>query len=267
MSGASFSIVICSIDAARYARVTALYRALFAGTAFEIIGIHDARSLAEAYNRAAARATGDIVVFSHDDIDIASTGMPGALTRAAAALDVIGIVGTSRLVDAFWPTAGHPWLHGWMSMPSRNGPGYYVHVYGVDAAITPGLQAIDGMLFAVRRPVLQAIAFDAATFDGFHGYDVDFSCTACLAGWRVGITAEIAVIHESGGDFGSGWETYRTRFATKYEGRLAPASGAKPWSMARVLLPSKDAILRQMTPARLVAITAQLRAKAAPRPE
>ena len=255
------SVVICSIDPARYARVTATYARLLAGTDHEIIGIHDARSLAEAYNRAARQARGELVVFSHDDVDIASTDLPGALARAAERLDVVGIAGTSKLVGAFWPAAGHPWLHGWMSMPNRDGAGYYVHVYGVDAAVTAGLEAVDGMFFAVRRPVLAQVAFDAATFDGFHGYDVDFSFAASRAGFRVGTTAEIALIHESTGKFGTEWARYGERFAAKHRGVLPAAAPVAPWSLARVLVPSKEDIVRQFPLARLAAITAQLRAR------
>src|SRR5512144_3297135 len=108
MAGPALSIVVCSIDPAKYARVIATYRALLGGTAHEIIGIHDARSLAEAYNRAARSAHGDIVVFSHDDIDIVSADLAGALTRAFATLDVVGVAGTSKLLNAYWPAAGHP---------------------------------------------------------------------------------------------------------------------------------------------------------------
>ncbi len=255
------SVVVCSIDSDKYARVTATYRHLLAGVDHEIIGIHDARSLAEAYNRAAAQARGELVVFSHDDIDIVSTDLPGALTRAAQRLDVIGVVGTSKLVEAFWPAAGHPWLHGWMSMLNRDGPGYYVHVYGVDAPVTDGLEAIDGMFFAVRRPVLATMAFDAAAFDGFHGYDVDFSYAASRAGFRVGTTAEIAVIHASGGIYGPEWERYRQRFAAKHRATLSAASPDRPWSLARVLVPTKEDIVGRFPLPRLIAITAQLRAR------
>ena len=53
-----------------------------------------------------------------------------------------------------------------------------MNIYGVDGAVSPGLQALDGMFFAARRDVLARCAFDEATFDGFHGYDIDFSFRA-----------------------------------------------------------------------------------------
>jgi GT2 family glycosyltransferase len=263
MSTPEFSVVICSIDRGKYDQVTALYGQLLEGTRYEIIGIHDARSLAEGYNRGTRNARGDLLIFSHDDIDIASTDLPGALARAAARLDVIGVAGTSKTVNAYWPAAGHPWLHGWVSIPDTAGPGCYVHVYGVDAAITPGLQALDGMFFAVKRAVLDKIRFDEGTFDGFHVYDVDFSFSANHAGFQVGTSAEIAVIHASRGNYGPAWDVYRARFAEKHRDRLPAAAPLyRPWSFARILVPSKADIVRRFPLERLVAITEQLRARA-----
>jgi hypothetical protein len=43
-SNSAISIVICSIDARKFERVSENYRMLFAGRDIEIIGIHDARS-------------------------------------------------------------------------------------------------------------------------------------------------------------------------------------------------------------------------------
>ncbi|HYQ99239.1 MAG TPA: tetratricopeptide repeat protein, partial [Casimicrobiaceae bacterium] len=62
------SVVVCSIDPRKFDAVAASYRQRFAGHALEIIGVHDARSLAEGYNRGASKANGDVLVFSHDDI-------------------------------------------------------------------------------------------------------------------------------------------------------------------------------------------------------
>jgi hypothetical protein len=66
----SLSIVICSIDARKFERVSQNYRQRFAGRDVEIVGIHDARSLAEGYNRGIARSRGERVILSHDDIEI-----------------------------------------------------------------------------------------------------------------------------------------------------------------------------------------------------
>src|SRR5438445_13776871 len=63
----TISVIICSNDAAEYAQVTANYASRLSGYPHEIIGIHDARSLSEGYNRGTRRAAGDLLGFSHDD--------------------------------------------------------------------------------------------------------------------------------------------------------------------------------------------------------
>ncbi len=67
MGPVAITIIICSIDADKYARVTRNLSERLAGQAYEIIGIHDARSLAEGYNRGVRRSRGDLLIFSHDD--------------------------------------------------------------------------------------------------------------------------------------------------------------------------------------------------------
>lgn len=260
MGPAAISVIICSISADKYARVTNNLRARLAGQSHEIIGIHDARSLAEGYNRGVRQARGELLIFSHDDIEIVSPDLPGALSRASAKLDVFGIVGTSRVLSAYWPAAGHPYLHGWISQPAPDGRTFYVGVFGVDDALSTNLQGLDGMLFAARRPVVERVSFDEETFDGFHVYDIDFSFAAHLAGFRVGTTAEIAVIHASGGKFGPAWQRSAERFAAKYRDRLPAGQVPPKWSFARMHVDSRDAIVREFPIQRLVAISRRLRA-------
>ena len=79
------SVVICSIDPRKFEAVTASYRQRFADHTLEIVGVHDARSLAEGYNRAAAQSSGDILVFSHDDIELVSPDFAASAPRALGA--------------------------------------------------------------------------------------------------------------------------------------------------------------------------------------
>jgi hypothetical protein len=260
------SVLICSIDAAKYARVTASYERLLASYPHEIIGIHDARSLAEGYNRAVQKSRGEWLLFSHDDVEIVSSDLAPAILRATATLDVIGVVGTSKVLSGYWPAAGHPFLHGWLAQPSPDGQRFYVGVFGVDGPLTAGLQGLDGMFFVAKRAVVETVRFDEETFDGFHGYDLDFSFAAYLAGFSVGTSADIAVIHASGGAFGDAWQRYANRFAEKHHDRLPAEVFPAKWSFARMLVESKDAIVREFPLERLMSITRQLRAAAPQQP-
>jgi hypothetical protein len=252
----TLSIIICSIDAAKFAAVCANYAANLRGHPYEIVGIHDAKSLAEGYTRGFQQARGSVLIFSHDDVEIVSPDLAGAIARATEALDVVGIAGTSKLVTAFWPQAGHPYLHGWITQPvSRTGQ-FAVSIFGISAPVQAGLQALDGVFFAAKRIVVERIGFDAATFDGFHGYDLDFSFAAHRAGFKVGTTAEVALIHASIGSFGETWRVYARRFAAKYG---LPGDLPQPkWSFARVLVDSKGAITRDFPLSRLIDISRRL---------
>jgi len=252
------SVVICSIDAAKFARASANYGARLADAPHEIVGIHDAKSLAEGYTRGFARAQGEIVVFSHDDVTIASGDFAGALRRALAAVDIVGIAGTTRVVSAFWPAAGHPYLRGWVTVPMRDG-GYWVNIYGIDAPVSTGLQGIDGCLFAARREVVAKVGFDAATFDAFHGYDLDFSFSAHRAGFRLGTSAEIVAIHASTGIYDDAWKVYAERFEAKHRDALTAGFTPAPWQLARIRIGDPGTIAAQFPVARLVEISAKLR--------
>lgn len=254
------SLIICSIDPAKYAAVTANYAVALAAHPYEIVGIHDARSLAEGYNRGARRARGDILAFSHDDVEIVSPDLGDAIARATATLDVAGIIGTSKVISAYWPNAGHPFLHGWIAQPAKDGKRFYVGVFGVDGPVSEPLQGLDGMFFVAKRHVVEKVPFDEATFDGFDGYDIDFSFAAHLAGFKVGTTAEIALIHASGGKFDDDWKRYAQRFEDKYRDRLPPSQPPPKWSFARTLVDSREAITRDFPIDVLVAITRRLRA-------
>jgi hypothetical protein len=265
MGSVAITVIICSIDADKYARVTRNLSERLAGQAYEIIGIHDARSLAEGYNRGVRRSRGELLIFSHDDIEIVSSDLPAALARAAQALDVFGIVGTSKVLSAYWPAAGHPYLHGWISQPAPDGRSFYVGVFGVDGALSTRIQGLDGMFFAAHRAVAEHLPFDEETFDSFHGYDIDFSFAAHLAGFQVGTTAEIALIHASGGKFGAAWQRSAERFAAKYGERLPIGQVPPKWSFARTHVDSREAIVREFPMDRLVEISRRLRAAYAPR--
>ena len=86
-----FTIVICSIDANKFERVTANYRELFREVPIEIIGIHDARSLSEAYNRGIDKARGEFLILSHDDIMILSPDFVTRLRTHLRSFDLIGV--------------------------------------------------------------------------------------------------------------------------------------------------------------------------------
>jgi len=219
-----FSIVICSIDAAKYERVTAMYRALLADVPHELIGIHDARSLCEGYNRGIRCSKGDVIVFSHDDVEILEPAFAQRLARHMAAHDLVGVCGTAMLTDGHWHTAGWPHLRGLVAHHYPDTERYRVMVMdgGTDASVD--VQGLDGLFFAARRSLAERLPFDEETFDGFHLYDLDYSFSAFLEGFDVAVCRDIPIIHYTYAQSAGYLEAhakYLARFRRKYAGRLA----------------------------------------------
>jgi glycosyl transferase family 2/tetratricopeptide repeat protein len=217
------SIVVCSIDDTKLARMRSSFTAALAGRDHEFIVIRDARSLAEAYTRGLALCRHEWVVFSHDDVELASERPFDVLAAALAECDVVGVAG-SRLVSGPAVTwAGHPHVHGWVAYPAKDAqPAWDASFFSLEGGLLHGMQALDGLLFATRREVVRRVGFDARTFDGFHFYDLDFTYRAHLQGMRLAVTTDAIAIHASGGQFGAEWKRYAERFEAKFPALRTP---------------------------------------------
>lgn len=254
------SIIICSIDERKLDRVARNYASLLRAEEFEIIAIRDAKSLCEAYNRGVRLSKGETLIFSHDDIEILSPDFAVKLKHALNEHDVVGVVGTTQMMTAHWLARGQPHTHGVVAYP----PGvlandaYVVNVFGAATAIVEGIQGLDGLFFAAKRTVAETVSFDELTFDGFHGYDADFSFSAHLAGFKIAVCAEIIIAHQSIGNFGESWLKYNARFIQKHQAKLytGDAGAARVAALKAFSVP---AVLRFCEPGRLAEMTARLR--------
>jgi glycosyltransferase involved in cell wall biosynthesis len=252
-----FSVIICSITAAKFSAVTANYRGVLRDVPHEIIGIHDAKSLCEGYNRGLAQARGDITIFSHDDIEILDPAFAAKVEKRLSDFDMLGVAGTTRLVDMNWISAGQPWIHGIIA--HGYAAPYDVVLYGADTVVVADIQAIDGLFIATKREVADAVRFDQVAFDGWHGYDADFSYRCYLAGYRLGVMTDLPIVHASIGQDSPSWVLYSERFAAKHARTLAKASGEIKFMQREV--PTKADILATCAdPATLAGATRQLRA-------
>ena len=252
------SVVICSIDAAKFARVSDNYRALYGAREVEIIGIHDARSLAEGYNRGIARARGEHLVLSHDDIEILTPDFADRLDRHLAQFDLIGVAGTTRLVTGKWESARDPYALVVICAPVPDSVGYVTVLRGGGPLVVPGIQALDGVFMAMRRDVAVAVPFDEALFDHFHLYDLDFSFRAYRAGFALAVCRDIVMIHQSIGKFDAVWADYRRRFETKHRTHLPETWDEQIGVRATFYATTPEAIRTRCDPARLAELAEQI---------
>jgi glycosyltransferase involved in cell wall biosynthesis len=219
------SVIICSIDPVKYELVCANLRDRFGDSPYELIGIHDAKSLCEGYNRGVAKSRGEILIFCHDDIEIISPSFSGLVRKHLQAFDVIGCAGTTKLKDSKWMSSGDPYLHGVIAYPVAGAwPSDLFHLSmwgGIQLTQIKGVQALDGVFIAANRHVVESVRFDEETFDGFHGYDTDFSYCAFLRGFELAVCKDILIAHKSTvGDFEGIYKTYANRFWEKYKDHL-----------------------------------------------
>lgn len=246
-----FSFVVCSIEEAKFAALSRTIAMRFAGVPHEVVRIPDATSLCEGFNRGFARSRGDAVVFCHDDVDLLAPDAAARLARHLTHVDLVGVAGAARVTGpaVFW--AGHPWLHGWVTYHAPGDADYEVTAMSLGAPFVTGIVALDGAFVACRRAAAAAVPYDAATFDGFHLYDLDFSYRAHRAGFRLAVACDLGLVHASKGDFGAAWSRYAARFRSKFP-ELSAAQGSPHFYAARV--PSVDDVLA--TQRRLAAFAA-----------
>jgi tetratricopeptide (TPR) repeat protein len=220
----AFTIVTCSIDEGRLQRMRASFDAALGAREHEYIVIRDARSLSEGYERGLRAAKHDLVVFSHDDVELASAHAFDAIDTALRAHDIVGLAGSRRAAgpSAMW--SGHPHLFGTVAYPPGSTRARWkATVYSVATGTVAGMQTLDGLFFAARRACALSVGFDAVTFDAFHFYDLDFVYRAQRAGNSVAISTEVLAIHASEGSYDDAWRAQAERFMRKYPELAAPA--------------------------------------------
>ncbi len=210
------SAIICSIRPDYFASIKKKVSEQFVRHDFEVIGIHDAKSLCEGYNRGAAIAKGHVLIFCHDDIEFATANFGERLLHHLTNHDLVGVAGASCLVDADWGHAGLPTVHGQILHRPRGQQDYLYFCAGLQAPVVKNIQALDGAFIGMRREVWEAVRFDEATFDGFHLYDIDFTYRAHLAGYRLAVPMDLPLIHFSTGGYDLKWQVSNLKFLRKF---------------------------------------------------
>lgn len=250
-----FSFIVCSISEPKLRRFEESLADAMRPRSYETIAVRAPRSLCAGYNEGLRRATAPIVAFCHDDIEFLLAGLGEKILAHLRHVDILGIAGTSQVVDALWSRAGQAHVYGQLGhwQADADMP-YFANMYdfGFQAArgkaLTMGIQGLDGVFIAARRPIALEVGFDETTFDGFHGYDMDFSYRAFLSGKALGVASDIGILHYSTGSFGEKWMEYNARFLEKHRATLAPRTERWDTVGAKVLYPTRERLASSFSP-------------------
>lgn len=215
------SVIVCSINPERRAHTEQMYHRLLADLPHEIIVISDGKSMCEGYNRGLRQATGELVLFSHDDVIIHSPDFAARLVRQLQRHDVIGLAGTTQLRYGSW-FSPDGLLFGQVGGLTGNHQ-LQALIYDITGSATPDIQAIDGYFMAARREAALQLGFDEETFAHWHLYDIDFSWRAHKAGMRCAVANDILAVHLSPGNFDPRWQEQANLFLQKHQRPKPPA--------------------------------------------
>lgn len=181
--------------------------------------------LSTVYNIALKHAEQDpaILVFIHDDVYLTDFFWMDRLYEGLKEFDVIGLAGNTRRVPqqpAWAFTSASPQFkwdeRRYLSGSVGHGQGFPCRNITIFGPSKQECKLLDGVLIAADSEVLnkRGVRFDEQF--AFHFYDMDFCRQAELHGLRMG-TWPIAVVHESGGAFGSqGWRDGYAKYLQKY---------------------------------------------------
>lgn len=205
------------------------------GADVEIVVIDNSantETIFSAYNKGVKSAKGDLLCFVHDDVMFRTNGWGRLIEThflAEEKLGMIGFAGAHFLPDVpmYWDESPFISEH---NLTTRNGQTeqcFSLEHFGENALSE--VAAIDGMCFFVRRSLFDSIAFDEATFNGFHLYDMDISMQVREAGFKVCVCNDVLVEHfydynPSKAGFGL-FETNLRKFHEKWFSRLPLAVG------------------------------------------
>jgi tetratricopeptide (TPR) repeat protein len=210
------SVIVCSITPAKLHRLRSNLERLLFGEDWELVHIGDACSLCAGYNRGVLLAQGELLVFCHDDIEIFNSDFAAMLRKHLAVFDLIGVAGSTLATGPSWRWSGALYNFASVAHPRSDGDGLALSVCGTRGPVIESAQLLDGLFLAARRSLLERVSFDEITFDGFHFYDLDFSYRAWLSGARTAICRDIAIYHQSRGEFNVEHLRYAERFRLKF---------------------------------------------------
>lgn len=206
---------------------------------YEIIVIENSKgkySLCSAYNEGIRRAKGDYLCFLHEDIIFKSENWGNEFVAAMKLNNQLGLLGIlgSKFKSAF-PT-------GWYNPVSNciyhtgnilQGKNSYKDSHFED--FSPGSETLDkvvcldGVLLFTKKEIVNILHFDENLFEGFHGYDIDFSLQVHFSGYELAVLKSVKLLHYSSGNANLEWKNTNTLISNKWSMKLPTSSDETSW--------------------------------------
>lgn len=225
------SIIICYAKKKELDRATASILETI-GEPFEIISVDNSESkygICQAYNLGASTAKGDIFCFMHEDISFETKGW-GITVRKHLSDQRVGLIGVAggaskSLVPWSWSPVifdSEINLIQHYKFALKESAHIYKTNYPENNNPIKKVVSIDGVWICIRREVFSEFQFDADNFQGFHGYDIDFSLQVSTK-FAVCVVSDVLIHHYSEGRFNKQWLESAIKVSNKWKASL-PAS-------------------------------------------
>lgn len=180
---------------------------------------NEGRSLTEVYNEGLERATNDIVVFIHDDLEFVTKNLTPKIIKLFnnnPEYGILGIAGSDNLISGMW----------WEDKDSmqgqvghiNNGKRYISKFSKSFEEKIKEVVIIDGLFMMVHKKRIKK-TFDEQ-FKGFHFYDLPICLLNYLEGVKIGVTTKFKLYHNSIGEVDKKWHKNKLFFEALYEKSL-----------------------------------------------
>ncbi|MBC6988288.1 glycosyltransferase [Hymenobacter sp. BT491] len=205
------SIIICSRENEAIQKLSSEL-AINVGVPFELVVIDnkDGRyNIFQAYNLGISNSKYDILCFMHEDISIKTADWGQVIKNLFdrnQALGLVGVAGSSYkpVIPSGWASPVGTTIYSNVLQHIKK-TGEVIHnLSNPKHQSYSKVVAVDGVWFCTKREVVNKVAFDEATFAGFHCYDVDFSLSVYQK-FEVAVTFDILIEHFSEGSFDKKW--------------------------------------------------------------
>lgn len=178
------------------------------GVEYEVVSIDNSTgqySIFQAYNEGVARSKGDIICFMHDDVHFLEKGWGRIVEQVFNADDTIGAIGVDGghfMPDCpcSWTTCHTTSFKTWRTNPDGTYTEYNNKAFSDNKSLVE-VASIDGLWMCIRQSLFNTIRFDDKTFSGFHCYDSDICMQILTAGYRIMMTYDIDIVHDSHGTY------------------------------------------------------------------